>query len=557
MKNGNKTIALYSVSTLLLCTAGACTTHEGDTIYYQAGGAGNNGRDGRDGRDAMGGGSGKDGQDGRDGRPGQDGRPGKDGTDAPGTGGDGGLPDAYPSNLPACESVVPLEELGIDLFGIDGHSFYFEVTPGMRRAQDDRYCDYGGGNGAVYQLGENEDICPPSAFNVRVVPSGSSTCADTGKVELGLPGQSSWRAWNEIPNFKLDVGEFEDQKFTTGDKTVRMNNGQADSTIVREATALAIWRAMGYPAPKTRFVKTQSNVWDYDYEPGVFAAHNMVQPYKKAFFSQNLSEVTSAWEGEGDPFSGWSNMECEWSKGAKCQDSALREIVDSVNAAPQGEGFMEATAAVIDWPMLHKNQCLSALTGTGDDWIHNSNNVVIALRQDGKIIYLPYSTDISGGHPWYPNTPYDPYSYGYGVVVEQQVMASGGYEEIFVGSPIRGAQVEELIDVGMDGPYYGYGQNLAVRCAQDSACRAQALDACDEMIDEFESLNVVESIVEERCDALADAGLERRADGDVCDALADFYESRPSELRGELESLRAGGGHGEGGASGTTGDLEE
>lgn len=471
-----KSALLASVPFLLFSVGQACTTNEGDIINIY-GGAGN------------------------EGPPGPPGPPGPGPGGATSTGGDGNLPGEYPSHPPECETTVPLTELDIDLWGDDGHLFYFEVTPKMRVAQDERICD--GTGGPPYELGEDdEDPCPPSAFNVRVVPAGSTECSDTGKVELDLPGQSSWMAWADIPNFKLDVDEFEDNEFITGDKTLRMNNGQAESTIVRESTALRIWRAMDYPAPRTSFVRTQSNVWDFEFEVGTFAAHNMVQPYKGAFFSEELPEVTSAWEGQGNPFGGWMEAECEWSDGDDCEDAALASIVETVANAPQGAGFMDATEDVIDWPMIHQNQCLSALTGTGDDWIHNANNVVIALRSDGKIMYLPYSTDISGGHPWYEHTPYEA------------------------------------------TPGYGGDENLAYRCAQDPECRTLALDTCDDMIDTFEELDVVTSVIEERCGALEETGLIRRADRDVCESLALFYEERPDALRDEIEFLRAGGGMG-------------
>jgi|GEM_PF-1522361 len=498
-----------ALSPLVLLLAEACTTNEGDNIYNQggAGPMGADGKDGRNGKDGDDGDSGKDGKDGRDGTPGRDGRDGRDG-ESSGTGGkDPGLPDEYPSNLPECDEIVPLPELEIDLFGKDGHSFYFEVTPEMRDAQDNQLCDYSRG-GPPYQLGDEVATCPPAAFNVRIVPSGSTTCTDTGRVGLDLPGQSSWKSWSEIPNFKLKTDEFEDQKFATGDKNLRFNNGQAESTIVREATALAIWRAMGHPAPPTRFVKTQSNVWDYDFKPGVYAAHVMVQPYKKAFFSSQLPNVTDAWEGEGNPFSGYDSLECEWSKEDDCDRSKLDEVVQVANNAPWGDGFMAATSEVIDWELVHKNMCLSALTGTGDDWIHNTNNVVIALGKNGKIFYLPYSTDISGGHPWYPNTRYD-----------------------------------EMWD----------SSNPAGRCLIDSECRTQALDACDVLIDEFVAFDVVKNIVEERCEALETAELARPADGPVCESLAKFYDRRPSTLREELDEIRDGGGMGGQGGTSSSG----
>src|SRR5690606_22212965 len=201
------------------------------------------------------------------------------------------------------------------------------------------------------------------------------------------------------------------------------------------------WNALGYPAPKTRFVQTQSNIWDTEVRPGVSASHVMVQPYKEAFFVQTLPEVVHVWEGAGDPFAGdcgpfgcggdlggdiffdedpfrqvaraqlgGFSGDCQWSVDDECDEEAMNEIIDMVSAVPPGPGFMEATADYIDWPMLHQNQCLAALTGTGDDWIHNTNNVVFALLDTGKVVFLPYSVDISGGHPWYPDTPYDGYA---------------------------------------------------------------------------------------------------------------------------------------------------
>ncbi len=199
--------------------------------------------------------------------------------------------EGYQSYRPACLDLVDFADLEIDLFGKDGHRFYFEVTPEARLAGDEQRCNFGNdGHGAVYNLGDDGSDCPIPALNVRVLPAGSQSCADTGKVELDLPGQSSFRPWSGIPNIKLDVGEFEELAFPSGDRQLRFNNGQADSTIVREAVALRIWDAMGYPAPKTRFVQTQSNVWDTEVRPGVKAFHVMVQPYKAAFFEQRLAQ---------------------------------------------------------------------------------------------------------------------------------------------------------------------------------------------------------------------------------------------------------------------------
>lgn len=472
--------------------------------------------------------------------------------------------DEYESYLPACTETVPLDELEIDLFGEDGHLFYFEVTPEARLAADEQRCSFGFDvYGAVYELGEEEGGCPIPARNVRIRPAWSTVCSDTGKVEVDLPGQSSFRPWAEIPNIKLDVGEFEDMRFQTGDRQLRFNNGQADSTIVREAIALGIWREMGYPAPRTRFAQVRSNVWDTEVHPGASASHVMVQPYKEAFFREFAPEILHVWEGQGDPFvptggecdfgccdpfgcggeiidppyfidpaeeagdpaplplpdvvgepaavqRGSFSGDCQFSVEEQCDEEAFDSIVADLAEVPVGPGYMEATESYIDWPLLHQNMCLSALTGTGDDWIHNSNNVVIGIRDDGKIMFFPYSTDISGDHPWYQNTPYQGYAH------------------------------------------------LTQACQADPDCWEAALSTCESMIDDFEELDVVATIVEERCEALEDTKLDRPADEPVCEALVEYYTARPAGLREEIERLREGGiDPGFGGESGFGGMFAE
>lgn len=462
---------------------------------------------------------------------------------APATGG-GSNEEGYTSYLPDCRQKVDFADLNLDPFKADGHRFYFEVTKEARANGDSQLCSFGTDvHGSVYRLDEEDGACPIPAINVRVLPAGTSVCADTGEVEVDLPGQSSFKPWAEIPNIKLDVSEFQGLKFKSGDSILRFNNGQADSTIVREAVALGIWRAMGYPAPKTRFVQIQSNVWDTEVRPGVTASHVMVQTYKQAFFEQSFPEVHHVWEGLGDPFvlddgcmdglcgggdiveidvggrpadlpgpvdpnvpvgRGSFSGECQWSVDEVCNEEAFDAIIAGVINAPQGPGFMEATAAVIDWPLLHQNQCLSALTGTGDDWIHNTNNVVLAILESGKAVFLPYSTDISGDHPWYQQTPYQGYA------------------------------------------------TLTQSCQGDPDCWEMALSTCEAMIDDFEDLEVSKTIVDERCEALVKAGLDRRPDAAVCDSLREYYDQRPALLRQELLNLRNGDG-GYGGA----GPVEE
>lgn len=152
------------------------------------------------------------------------------------------LPTEFESHRPACDDVLTLGELPIRLFQDDGHLFHFEVTPESARAGDTQACD-----GDSPPAGAP---CPNYATNVRVVPWGANYCADSGKVELDLVGGKNFRPWLGIPTFRFDSSEFSDQSFADGTSKLRFHNGQGGATILREAIALRIWRALGQPAPR-------------------------------------------------------------------------------------------------------------------------------------------------------------------------------------------------------------------------------------------------------------------------------------------------------------------
>ncbi len=400
-------------------------------------------------------------------------------------------------SLPECNSFITLQNQDNEMLWTDGLLFYIEVTPEQRIIADGMTCQNQSYSMNVYDLDDDSNVsplCPNSANNVRIVPFGQDkdniVCTDTGKIALDTVGQSSFRIWTEIPNFRLNVNTFDpDQTFPEKVKNIRLNNGQADATVLREPIAMNIWRAMGYPAPRSSFAQVRSNVWDTEFHSGAWSAYVLREQYKSVFFQINNLEVLSVWEGWGDIFAESFTGECQWSNKVECDEEHLAEIVETVRSTPLGSGFMTATENIIDWPSIHQFQCLSALTGTGDDWIHNQNNVVIVLRTDGKIQYLPYSVDISANHPWYQDVPYDGYSY------------------------------------------------LADACHQDLECRKEALTTCKEMIHRFEKIDVPTNIVDERWEALQQVGLNRAPDKSAYKKIREFYEAKPEQLRTEINGL--------------------
>src|SRR5690606_26173709 len=93
---------------------------------------------------------------------------------------------------------------------------------------------------------------------------------------------------------------------------------------------------------------------------------------------------------------------CQFSE---CDPSRAMELELAVVETPPGPGFKEALTEWLDWEAFHQFQCLSWILATGDDALHNTNNVVLMERADGKFQHLPYSVDISLGQEWYPQVP--------------------------------------------------------------------------------------------------------------------------------------------------------
>lgn len=409
--------------------------------------------------------------------------------------------DSWAMGTPEADCTAPISMEEMDIFAADGYTFYLQLPPEQVKLMDVRACggddwyDY-----ATYNLESENDPCPTYVQQAWILSPDNMLCAETGQIELATFGESSFQEWINkddgslgIPNIRFDFGEFTDQNLADGTSHLRLSNGQAESGVTRLDIAAHIWREMGYPAPRTRFVRVQTDLWDDLSGPGTWAAYTAFEPYKKNWVKAYKDEhkFTSIWEGFGDILWDDGTIECWWSDGNDCEEDLLDSIVEQL--MDHHEDLMQDTQGLVDWPHLHQNLCLTNITGTWDNWSHNTNNLVVALGQKG-LIFLPYSMDISGGHKWYSEMP---------------------------------------------DRYWGWS-GISNMCAQDLSCRTEALETCLTMINEFDSRGLT-SIVTERCDALETAGLVRSPDAEICDEVVEFYTKQPGLLRGRLEEMLAGG----------------
>lgn len=380
----------------------------------------------------------------------------------PGGGRSGDDPDAG-----APDGAAGLPTLDIDLFGVAGHEFSFVVS--AEQAEAMQKGSEGGGGDDMYEIGGGT-----YADDLVITDIADGDSASFGKIELTLIGESTFRPWDRIPNLRVDMDEFQPGLRVDGVEHFRLNNGQVGG-IYREAIAIRVWGALGYPMQRSSFAwATAPNQWHGDAR----VPYTLVEVYKPGWCEHAMPGCKNMWEAPGDIFSLLG--QCQFDI---CEESRLNELITAIYSAPYGPGFTEATADYIDWDDYRSFQCLSWITGTGDDYLHNNNNLVLVERDDGKFQLLPYSIDISAGQAWYK-------------------------------------------DVTLMGH-----SHLARGCQWDPVCWQSLLVRCEELLDEYDATDIVSNIVEPVISMVADAGMERPGDDYRADELRYWYGERSQQLR--------------------------
>lgn len=284
---------------------------------------------------------------------------------------------------------------------------------------------------------------------------------------------------------RFDFDEFAMGQRLGSFEHLRLNNSQV-GTIFREALAHRIYRALGYPALRSTHALLGSNVWGHD----TWVPMTLMEVYKPRFCEDNEALIgggcKNMWEFPGDPGESFPPGACQW---ATCDDTRLREFRAKMRRTPLGDGFKAATEDFIDWPRMHQFQCLSWMLATGDDALHNANNNLILERDDGRLIWAPYSVDISAGQSWYP------------------FVALTGTSRVARG------------------------------CQLDRTCWADTIATCEGLIEDFDALEP-EAMVEDLVETLADAEMLRDGDMESAMELRTWYANRRARLASELERYR-------------------
>lgn len=378
------------------------------------------------------------------------------------------------------------QDQNFDLFETPGHHVWLEIS----EEQVERMNQRGGG----WLPGRFDDLYTPGggsgsyADHFVVWERQSDTVADYGKLEVRLVGQSTFRELTKttIPNFRVDTDEFQENLRVGNFEHFRFNNGQI-GTIFREWVVHHVYRALDYPALRSSYAFVGNTVWG----EGVWVPMILMEVYKRKFCEDNQEllggDCVNMWEFPGDVgYPVGQNDVCQLSQ---CDNTRLNQLSDALAVAPRGQGFKEAVAEFIDWPLYHQFQCLSWILSTPDDPIHGGNNNVIVERPDGKLVWLPYSVDISTG------------------------LFGGGNVSLYGTTTIPS------------------------RCQEDPQCWADTIAACEDLIQKFVELDPVK-IVDEAKDTLEELGMLRPGDTQRAAELRGWFVDRRAGLAEELEYYR-------------------
>jgi len=397
------------------------------------------------------------------------------------------------------------EELGLAPFDGDGVVYWADASQGEVTQMNTDFYEGDWGYGGLYSVDDEGESA--TCIDHLFVRSLNGEVADFGKVQGNVVGQSSGYPWTSttIPNLSLDSNEFESGQYfdyTINMDHLRLNNGQVGS-LFGEPMAFELWHSVGYAISRYSFGFLGGTPYQ---NAEILIPMVVVEVYKPSFCNRNADffggGCTNIWEWYGNDISAGSvatiNQGCEMSGG--CVTDRLTEFATEVDEHLYSSDFEEATAPYFDWPAFQTQMCMSWFAQTGDDYIHNWNNIVLIEGQDGLFRIMPYSVDINAGLAW-----------------------GGAW-------------------TGMD--LWG-GTSMSNGCRYDETCFYETIDTCRDLLDQMEILDPANTILEDLYTRLESAtapwgndggdGMLRSADDNQYAVAYSFYSTRVEDARAELE----------------------
>lgn len=195
----------------------------------------------------------------------------------------------------------------------------------------------------------------------------------------------SYRTLEQKAAFKIKV-DFEPAHKSQrifGLKRLTLNNMVQDPTMVHEATAYKLYRAMGIPAPRVGYSRVFLNDTDY----GLYA---LVEAVDSTMLKRWFTKTTHLYEGTlTQDVTGKDSLEVDI--GSKTNTSDLAAIANTSNL--KGANWLRAIQPLVDLRSLTRAWATELYIGHWDGYVIGRNNYYLHFDENGIMRMLPWGTD--------------------------------------------------------------------------------------------------------------------------------------------------------------------
>jgi spore coat protein CotH len=226
--------------------------------------------------------------------------------------------------------------------------------------------------------------------------------------QAGIRSRGAGSRNGEKPGLKVDFNKYNKTQEFHGYKTMVLDNGVQDQTMLRERLAFQVFEAMGIPAPQLSHTRLTVN-------DEFWGVYTIIEPVSKPFLKSRIGEESGTlydyeyafeyfFSVRGSDKSAYSPSPFEPQTNENKFDDALAEFVKAVNDAP------DASAAGVIANYLDVEKFLTYIAtenalAESDGFVGYAGMNNFYLYQFGgqkKFVFIPWDKDTSFQQPDWP-----------------------------------------------------------------------------------------------------------------------------------------------------------
>ncbi len=202
----------------------------------------------------------------------------------------------------------------------------------------------------------------------------------------------------ERPSLNIEFPSEPGQRGPGGWRRVTLANAQQDPSSIQLSLAMAMFHALGVPAPRTALASVEVN-------GQALGVYTLLEPVDRDFLLRaHGSPHGGLWEGTLADFSPALLPLLEPKKGTTPADSAILHRVASALSNPDAPDLV-ALEKDVDLDAFLTFWAAEVLVDHWDGYANNQNNFLVHQRpRDGRLVFIPWGADQCLGSP-NPFTP--------------------------------------------------------------------------------------------------------------------------------------------------------